>query len=49
MSNLYSGIYKLLNKYRKYILILIDTLILLKLIGLRILGMFILPYILLRL
>ena len=27
MSNLYSGIYKLLNKYRKYILILIDTLI----------------------
>ncbi|WP_312700211.1 nucleoside-diphosphate sugar epimerase/dehydratase [Sedimentibacter sp.] len=27
MSNLYSSIYKLLNKYRKYILILIDTFI----------------------
>ena len=27
MSNLYSSIYKLLNKYRKYILLLIDTFI----------------------
>lgn len=27
MSNLYNGVYKLLNKYRKYVLILIDTFI----------------------